>query len=160
MATNYKNTNYFLVTGKQTLPVQVNGTGTIVTDGTTVIGTGTLFTSEMQKGSWLVDLSTNEIRKVINVTNDTLAYIDYPFTVDLAGIAAQYIPIKDLGVVTISVDVPAGSATAGEIDGVSFPAGNTITFSKDSRDHSGRRDLIDPIIVNGSGTTMLALITR
>lgn len=158
MATNYKNTKYFIVTGKQTVPANANGTGTIETVGKAVKGTGTAFTTEMPVGSWLVDESQDEIRKVISVTSDTLAYLDAPFTSDIAALTTpSIIEAKDTKAVSIAVAIPAGLA-AGEIDGVAFAAGSSISFSKDSRDHSASRDLVDPLIVDGTGTTMQVLI--
>lgn len=155
---NFKNSNYFTVTGKQTVPANANGTGTIETVGKAVKGTGTLFTTEMPVGSWLVDESQDEIRIVTSVTSDTLAYVSNPFTTDIPALTTpSIIAAKDAKAVSIAVAIPAGLA-AGEIDGVAFAGGSSIAFSKDSRDHSASRDLVDPLIVDGTGTTMQILI--
>lgn len=154
---NYKNTLYYIVTNKQSVPANADGTGTVSTVGVAVEGTSTLFTTEMPVGSWLVSESQDELRKVIRVDSDTRAYIDAAFTTPLSSATPSIISAKSSKAVSIAVAIPAGLA-AGEIDGVAFAAGSAVSFSKDSRDNSSARDLVDPIIVDGSGTTMQILI--
>lgn len=157
---NFKNTNYLPITAKQTLPTNVAGTGTLSTEGINVVGDGTLFLSEMQVGSWLVDLTQNEIRKVVRVDSDTSAVLDVAFSSDLAALTAvDVIPSSSLGVKAISVGIKSGLAD-GEIDGEVFSNGYDITFSKDSNQATSQRDLIDPIIVDGTGTTIISIIMR
>ena len=147
---NFKNSIYYIASTKQTVPLNSIQTGTIETVGKAIKGTGTLFTTEMPVGSWIVDLAQDEIRKIDTVESDTLAYMSNPFTLDLAALTAlDVIPAKDAKCVTIAVSIPAGGA-AGEIDGEIFPAGSGASFSKDSRDHSAARDLVDPIIIDGA----------
>lgn len=154
-----KNSNYFLITDKRTIPFNQAGTGTLKTVGTTVLGTGTLFATEMPAGSWVVDLTQDEVRRVTRVDSNTRAYLSQEFTVDLAAsTAVDLIPRNNDRAVSISVQIPAGSGD-GEIDGQVMPEGTSLTFSKDSRSHSGGRDLVDPIIVDATGTEMQILIS-
>lgn len=147
---NFKNTAYYIATTKQTVPLNSIQTGTIETVGKAVKGTGTLFTTELPVGSWVVDLAQDEIRRVESVESDTLAYMSNAFTVDLAAATPlDAIPAKDAKCVTIGVAIAPGGA-AGEVDGSVFPAGVPLVFSKDSRDHSAARDLVDPIIIDGA----------
>lgn len=157
LAVNYKNTIYYLVTTKQTVPANANGSGTVVTTGIAVQGTGTLFKTEMPVGSWLVDMTQYEIRRVIRVDSDTLAYLDVAFSSNVSSVAPAIIPADKAKPVTISVSIPSGLGN-GEVDHVVLTAGTGLTFSKDSRDHSAARDIVDPIIVNGTGTSMQILI--
>jgi len=156
---NFKNSIYEYTTTKRTVPLSGAKTGTCITEGTIVTGTGTSFLSQMPAGSWLVDLSANEIRKVIRVDSDTSAVLQQAFTVDLASAAPDVILASDLNIVTISLSIPTGGAN-GEIDGVTFPVGQSITFSKDSRSTSSTRDFIDPLIVDATETTMMILISK
>lgn len=160
MATNYKNSTYDYISGHQTVPAAGTKTGLCITAGTAVTGTGTKFLSEMRAGSWLVDLAHNEIRKVVRVDSDTLAYIDKAFTTSLASAAPSVIIESDTNISTISVSILATAAAAGVVDGKVFPKGGSITFSKDSRTTSSMRDFIDPIIVDASETTMLVLTCK
>lgn len=157
---NFKNTIYNLISNKRTVPYNSIGTGTVSTNGNAVTGVGTLFTTEMPMGSWIVDLAQDEIRYIYRVESDTLAFMTQPFTVDLAALTPlDRIPEDDAQCVSIAFSIPAAAA-AGEIDGVVFPAGSTASFSKDSRDRSSKRDLVDPFIVDATLTTMLVLIQK
>lgn len=154
---NFKNTLFYLVTGAQTVPAHIAGTGTIVTLGTAVQGTGTKFKAEMAVGSWLVSQSANEIRKIKSVESDTLAYMEQALSVDLGSSTPAIIPADKAKPVTISVSVPSG-LTDGVVDGAALKNGTGLTFSKDSRDHSAARDVVDPLIVDGSSTSIQVLI--
>lgn len=159
---NYKNSNYLFITGNQTVPASANGTGTIQTVGNKVIGTGTLFLTEMPAGSWLVDLSQDEIRRVVfdSTETNTQATLEQAFTSDIAALTTPNIISKeDANVVSISVQIPAGQDN-GTLDGQNFPSGTSVTFSKDSRDRSSARDLIDPVIVDATDTQMQILILK
>lgn len=157
MPTNFKNDQYLPITSKQTLPASADGTGTISTLGTAVIGIGTSFKTEMPLGSWLVDLSANEIRIVKDVTSDTLARLENAFTSDIsASTTPNIIHRKDLGVVAISVKAIGGDV---KIDGYTLQEGESLTFDKD-RDRSSHRDLVDPIIADPNGNTINTIIFR
>lgn len=154
---NFKNSIYEYATTKRTVPLSGAKTGNCTTEGINVIGVGTLFLSEMPVGSWLVDLASDELRKVVRVNSDTEAVLQQAFTVDLASAAPDVILASDCNICTISVSIPSGGA-AGEIDGAVFPAGASATFSKDGRSTSSTRDFIDPLIVDAA--VMLILISK
>lgn len=157
---NYKNSNFYRITGKQSLPAASTKTGTIETVGTAVIGTGTSFLTEIPVGSWIVDLAQDEVRKVIDVQSDTAATISNAFTADLAAATAlSAIHERDTNVVSISVSIKSALAD-GELDGLVFTNGTGLTFSKDSRDVKAKNDFIDPIIVDGTGTVIQAMILK
>lgn len=160
MATNFKNSNYKYFNDIQSsVPLSTEGTGTISTEGDAVIGVGTLFTTELPKGSWVIDYANNELRQVVRVDSDTRAYLAEPFTSDLAALSVlDKIHTMDCDAVSISVQVLSSAAANITIDGETFPKGASITFSKDSRDRSGKRDLVDPIIVDATGSTAMVLI--
>lgn len=160
MAANFKNTFYDSISGAQTIPVSANATGTVSTDSSAVIGTGTLFKTEMPVGSWLTSIAADEIRKVVSVESDVLAYLSDPFTVDLSAVTPNVIHTSKLNIVAISISVPAAAAAATTVDGVAFPKGAALTFSKDGRSTSGVRDFIDPIVVDATGSTMLISICK
>ena len=151
---NFKNSNYYRITAKQTLPASANGTGTISTLGQSVIGVGTAFKSEMPVGSWLTSLTANEIRKVVSVSSDTEALLSDAFTVDIAALTApNIIHGRDCNVKAISVAIKAGLAD-GEIDGLALANGTGHTWSKDGNSMKANGDYVDPIIVNGTGTVI------
>ncbi len=156
--TNFKTTIYKLITDKRTIPFNSNGTGTIETKGSAVFGTGTAFKTEMPAGSWLVVENDDELRYVERVDSDTKAFLSQGFTSDIsAGATPSIIPRKDVNVVAISIQILSGLED-GEVDGEVFPNGSSMTFTKESRDKSGKRDVIQPIIVDATGTEMQVLI--
>ncbi len=147
---NFSNNTYDIITDNRSIPYNVAGTGTILTEGIAVVGVGTSFLSELQAGSVLVDLTQWEWRKVVNVENDLLAYIEKPFTIDIAALTTPEIIHKSKrSVVEISLEIKTANP-AGLLDNKAFSGG--ITLSKADREGSAARDFIDPIIVDATGT--------
>lgn len=155
--TNFKNTVYFVSSTKQTVPASANGTGTIITSGKNVTGTGTSFKTEMPVGSWLVDLSQDEVRKVLEVLSDTEAILDHAFSVDLSSAAPNIIPSKDAKPVSIAIQIVSGSGN-GLIDGEVMYDGTSVSFSKDSRPQTNFNDSVDPLILDAASTVAQVLI--
>lgn len=81
------------------LPQSITKTGTISSLSTIVTGTGTLFTTELVRGDYLYNASTNEVRRIDAIFNDTTLVISSAFTTtELSGAAlrisrAQYLSI-------------------------------------------------------------------
>lgn len=157
---NNKNSNYKYITDKRTVPFNETATGTASTNGKRVDGVATAFKTELQAGSWIVDLTNDEIRQVDNVVSDTVAYLTEAFTLDLVLGAFEIIKNSNCAVVSISVQVLSSAATDIAIDGETFPKGASITFSKDSRDTTKSKDFVDPIILDATGSTAMLLIMK
>lgn len=158
---NYKNTKFSVLTGKQTVPASISATGTIVTSGITVTGTGTKFLSQMMAGSWIFSTTQNEIRKVVRVDSDLVAYIDKPFGSNVASTALLIIPESDTHIVTMTLIATSGTPT---IDGIAYGGALTsipvITLTKEGRSTSSTRDFIDPVIVDATGGSMTVITLR
>lgn len=158
---NNKNSNYkYVDNDKITVPFNETATGTASTNGIRIDGVATLFQTELQPGSWVVDLANNEIRQVVRVASDTVAYLSEAFSFDLALGSFEIIKKKNCGVVSISVQVLSSAASDITIDGETFPKGSSMTFSKDSRDTNKSKDFIDPIILDATGSTAMLLIMK
>lgn len=68
-------------------------TGTASSSGTTVTGTGTMFTTELRKGDAIRDNAGTEFRTVKTITSNTVLVLDSQFTTALSGatlVAATY----------------------------------------------------------------------
>lgn len=159
---NYKNTKFSVITGKQTVPESTSATGTIVTSGITVTGTGTKFLSQMMAGSWIYSSTLGEVRKVVRVDSDLVAYIDKAFGANLASTALLIIPEANTHVVTMTLIATQGSPT---IDGIAYGGvGATsvpvITLTKEGRSTSSTRDFIDPVVVDATGCSMTVITLR
>lgn len=140
---------YDNITDKRSIPFNSAGTGTIATHGIAIVGTGTLFKTEMPAGSYLVDLTAWELFKVYRVDSDTLAFLEIAFTADIApGTSPEIIKAFQCKVKEISL------STAGSIllNNKAFTGSDTIGKTGNSK--SSRNDLIDPIIVDATGTTL------
>ncbi len=139
---------YDTITDKRSLPFNSAGTGTIVTHGVAIVGTGTLFNTELQAGSYLVSLSQNECRRVYRQDNNTTAFLEFPFTSDLSSAAPQIISHIQMKVKEISMD----TADNCFIDGKAFTG--ILTLPKGGNSRSSRADLLEPVIVDATGGSM------
>jgi len=138
-----------VISDKRSVPFNVAGTGTITTNGIKIIGTGTLFSTELQAGAYLVNLSTNEAIKVYRQDTDTKAFLEKPFSSNISVAAAPQIISKAKAKVK---EIKLQTAGACFIDGVAFTG--TEDYNKNGDHKSGRPNLIEPIIVDATGSTV------
>ncbi len=152
---NSKNSEYYLITTHTVVPAPSTKTGTIQTVGINVIGTGTAFISEIKPHDWIVDITNDEARMVTSVRDNNYLAIKSSFTSDFAPGTALVVVrsrAKEISVVN-------EGAAAGTVDGVAFSRGSVLTFTKSNKLPNGS-DFIDPIFVNGTGTTIAVSITK
>lgn len=142
---------YAVITDKRSIPFNSNGTGTIETFGEAVVGTGTAFTTEMKVGSYLVSESQWQVRRVRRVDSDTVAFLDKPFTSNLASAAPSIIPWYSASPKMIALEVKSTDPDA-LIDNVAFTG--ILNLDKSGNDRSSFRDIVKPIVVDASGTEM------
>lgn len=154
---NNNNVFYDTITNKRTVPYNSTKTGTIQTVGTDVIGTGTLFTTEVKVGDFLVDLTQNEVHKVVQIQDNTNMYIQEAFTVNLPAATAVVISPSVPRPKEISLLVPVGNPD-GKINGKTLIAGAGFNVSKMAKDINGRPDFVDTIVVDATGTSMVVQI--
>lgn len=154
MATNSKNSKFYAQTTLDSVPASTTKTGTITTNGPTgIIGSGTEFQDELEVGGWIFDMANYEMRKVTAISSQTALKIESAFTTPLAAATLKYVDSSNL--VSIRVKIPSASSN-GIVDSTTLPAGEEIVFTKSSRERSSLNlDFVDPIIVNGTGTTVL-----
>lgn len=138
--TNYGNTFDQTITGLESIPLStaLTGTCTVLHTSKSVVGTNTLFTSQIGYSGvtslttptsnasfgYLWDTSSWEARKVVDVYSDTLLYIEEPFTNDLAGATLKYIPASRIKSVTY-VDNFGGA----KVNNMTLAAGESGGFS-------------------------------
>jgi len=152
MATNNLSLIPVHVSSKQTIPASASGTGTIVTLGTTITGTNTLFKTEMPEGSYLYNATNNELRKIISVISNTIALMESPITTEYAGSAPEIIIASECN--AKKYIFTNANATAGEmVDNTGtlvpqFPNGIPIQICKNEDSRSGVTDLLQPTIVD------------
>jgi hypothetical protein len=119
------------------LPAAVTKTGTITSLLTIVTGTGTQFTKDLVRGQYLYNSSTNEVRKITGVSNDTTLIIESAFTSELS---ASAVYMTEAQYVSIAITATGGAFK----DGVAIATGQFISFNSDSA--------ISPFTYSGSLT--------
>jgi len=70
---------------KGTLPTSRLLTGTFNSIDTVVTGTGSLFTTEMVEGDWLYSTTTNELRQIEGIQDDTILILGEGFSSNVTG---------------------------------------------------------------------------
>jgi hypothetical protein len=153
---------YLLDNEKATAPLNQVGTGTIETNKLGIIGTGTLFKTELARGAHIVNLATGEILMVSEVVSDTYAILMEPFGTEIAASTAlNFIASWKGNAREISTIVPVYKQdgvtenTFAVIDGTDVAPGIGENASKVHRDRSGSVDTIRPIFIDATGTQVL-----
>lgn len=157
MASNNFTNQPIVVSAKQTIPASVGCTGTFITQGTGIVGTGTLFFTELPINSYVYDASSNEIRRVTRVDSNTTAWLTKAFTADLS--SAQHQIISASKCTAKQYVFTAVTAVGQQVDNTgtlvdSFPVGVPIYISKLGNSRTSFRDLLKPVIIapTGGGT--------
>lgn len=142
------------ITSLVVVPEEETLTGTISSDITTVVGTGTDFQGEgVREGDFIWDPSQPEIRKITGVSYDSqVLNIDSPFTVDLSG--APLLVVKKAQLKRLSIKNDGGAPAL--VDGNLFTDSSFATFDTDSA-NNGADQHIDPVVIDGSGTSISIL---
>jgi len=146
------NANLYQLTSKDTVPASTTGTGTIEVIGTEVIGTGTKFKTELKENDFIVDFTQDEIRRVVRISDDTNAYLDLPFTINIsAGTTPKYVQQSRFTEVSWR---NAGAAQAG-VNGTLVQPGDAGSIRKTSKNQSDHAAFVDPTILDGATSKFL-----
>ena len=133
---------YKTYTGKTSIPEPINFAGTITSKGITVFRSAGI--EEVKVGDFIYNQTPNEIRKITKVFNKNTLEIESAFTSDIiAAISlkiADRIKYKRLSVYNIG-------AVDGSLMNSAFKAGLVVEYE----DLAGG---LDPITINGTGTTI------
>lgn len=138
----------------QTIPNNITPGGqTMSTINNWVNGVGTFFTVDLAPGAWIYSAAANELRKVVQVVDDTTAELESGFTVDIAPATPyNYIPLTFVKEISC-VGGPGGLYS---IDGVVMFAGTAVSWGKTS----GMKDTasngwVDPIVIDATGADVI-----
>lgn len=130
---------------KDTFPQSTSLTGTIdaVANGEQIVGTGTLFTTELQIGEYIYIASQSAFRKIRSITDDTNLYL-YPAqafpTPTFSGATPRRVPKNTYHSISWAIDA-TGTA---KIDNITFPASQSGTMSE----VGGKRP--EPILIDST----------
>lgn len=149
----FKNKYDTPITTLQVVPAEETLTGTInvAASSTVVQGTGTDFWHETSAGDFL--WANNELREIKSISiSFQVLNVNAPFTAPV--VAAAFEVVKKAQIKTLSLRNNGGAAAI--VDGNTLPNGGSITFNRDSSNIGGD-EFIDPVIVNGTGTSVAVL---
>ena len=152
MAVNYSTNPPVLATAKQMIPKEKTLSGNVSTQGIWIVGdVNSKFLEEMPTGSYFVDFTHNEFREVVNVQSNSLAQMAYKLTNDLASASQKAVDFKDLNLKKIGLTPVSAGATMADNTGtlITIPTAG-IEFTKTGNDDSAGKDMITPVMVDGS----------
>ena len=150
-----KNHSKYILTTLDTIPSSVAKTGTLISEGKFVTGTGTKFKSEVLVGDWVFDEAQGEMSRIITIMDDEKMYIEDAFTVDLAGI--PFISTAQSRMRELSIANRGGSNTT--VDGEVFASLEVSTFGEEMMYKGAQRDFVDPVVVDGATSNITVQIT-
>lgn len=126
---------------KDTFPISTALTGTVTAAGPArLIGTGTLFTTQLQVGEWVYIAANTECRQIKHILSDTELVLDQAFAAAVSGATPRRVPRQTWRGISWLIN---GTTTA-VIDGQTFEAGKSGSLSY----MGGRRP--NPIIVDSA----------
>lgn len=138
-------------------PLPVTKTGIIDSSLTVVKGIGTDFNEEdIKKGDFLWNQAQGELRKITGKSySSEILNIDTPFTADLVGQPLTIVKAAQVKSITLLNN----GAAPGTIDGQTIAVFQTISFGR-NESGTGGDEYIDPVIVDGTGTSIQILKTK
>ena len=153
----YRNSYGPPITPLTPFPLPETKTGVIDSSLTVVKGIGTDFTEDdIRKGDFLWNQTLGELRKIVGKSySSEILNIDAPFSAPLVGQplvivkAGQYKHITFLN----------NGAAVGTLDGEDIVVFQTISFGRNESGTAGD-EYIDPVVVDGTGTSIQTLKTQ
>lgn len=152
-----KNNQPIVLTSQDSIPLSSVGSGTIssaVGFGNHIIGVNTAFLSELSIDDWIYIKAQNELAKVKSIQSDTELHLYDEFTVPLAAESFDITPASRFTEISLLV---SGGANA-KVDGKTLVPGTAITYSKASSAGSTRRQFVDPIDIDASGSEVTVTV--
>lgn len=149
----FKNIYDTPITTLQVVPAEETLTGTIdVAAASTVVqGTGTDFWHEASAGDFL--WVGNELREIMSISiSFQVLNINAPLTAP--AVAAAFEVVKQAQLKTLAIINNGG--TDAVVDGNPLPPNKSANFNRDSSNIGGD-EYIDPVIIDGTGTTVAVL---
>lgn len=152
------NDNYYVQgAGIETVPTSTAGTGTITSTGRQITGTGTLFTTELSRYSWVFDATNNkEVRRVMSIKSDTVCYVDEAFSVDIA-VAQAYSIVKRPAMTNIGIGIPTGAT--GNINNSAVTEQTVINFCAADNVNASQA-FVNPVVLEVTGGTFIITTQR
>lgn len=147
---------YYVQTTDDTVPASTAGTGTYVSSGTRVTGTGTNFTL-LEPNDYIVSTTEKLVRRVQRVLSDTSLILDEAFPNNVSGDAFKYIKWRNAKITDLSV----GAGTSGtSVDGQALAAGDSVNRQVSEQDKFEGGTFLTPVFVEGSTVGEAKILTE
>jgi hypothetical protein len=134
-----------VVTGKGTLPTAVQITGTITSTGTRVVGSSTLFTTQLKQGDYIYNTTAatlSEVRCVKHILDNTHLILESAFSVDVSAINTYRVRGQYKSVSVANTGGSAGLWAEGTIAAGASPS------------HEAKPGfVVEPLAYNATGTS-------
>lgn len=142
----------FSISSPTWFPATQSVSGIVSSSDVLITGTSTTFTSQISAGDWLVNISTNEAHKVMNVISDTQLELESAFTAPLSG--STVAKIKDKTVKYLyAVFITASGTIRGVTQSSSSAWPVNIPWPSPSYD-----DFMEPILITPGGGGTVSVI--
>ncbi len=127
---------------KDTFPQSASLTGTITkaNNGSLIVGTGTLFTDELETGQWIYIAAINEFQQIRSISSDTELYLYKPFVGAVSGATPRRVPRQSYKSISWKID----STGTAKINNITMEAGTSGTLGFDEVG----RTRPDPILID------------
>jgi hypothetical protein len=144
---------------KDTFPASVASTsGTLSTVNglnTRVIGVGTVFLTDVKKGDYIWFTTTDEVRRVENVTDDLTLTLKSAVATTVTAGAFKIVPKNGYEAISWSI-ASTGAAT---INGITYEASmsNSIGSQKPNSQGGGRN--VAPVLIDSTANTNIVFVS-
>ena len=158
VTTNGRNTHAQYSNEKETFPVSAALTGGTVSTGTRkdlIVGSGTSFLTDFEKGDFLYDNTNDELLEVDKVQSDTVLYLKREASNVLSGATVKVVKKSGYRMASWSID----SAGTADINGVTFPASTSNTYGNGKDNGAGGTGRMHPFIVDCTGAANTVNVT-
>ncbi len=152
-----KNNQPIVLAGQDSIPLSSVGAGTIssaVGFPNHIIGDSTAFLSELAIDDWIYIKAQNAFARVESIQSDEELHLDEGFAVPLAGANFDITPASRFTEISFLV---TGSSNV-TVDGITYTPDTSQNFSKASSAGSHRRQFVDPIDINASGSEVIVTV--
>lgn len=132
---------------KDTFPLSSAPTAGTISTGTRkdfIVGSSTVFLTDLEKGDYIWDTTNDELREVVGVVSNTEVYLDREFTNALSGAAFKIVPKNIYRTMSWAID----AADTAEINGIEFPASTSESLENDKPNFEGGGRRLSPILID------------
>ncbi len=158
--TNGRNVDAEYSNVKETFPestAATSGTVSTVNNLEKVVGVGTVFTTDFQRGDHIWFTTTDELVEIRNIVDDLNMTLSRPAPTSVTGVAFSIVKKSDNNFKTVSWLIDA--ANPAKINEIDYPASTSRSYGNDKPNGQGGGNRISPIIVDSTGNSNIVYVS-